>query len=142
MGSYGEALVIGIRIGRRQLVRQGPYGIAKLLARVVFKAARRVDAFQDRAAAVVEPRHELLLERRHRTGVQPVDGVGSDGQQQRRLMAQRQRIELRLVQDRADALSVLDGLAGVVVDHGAEAGEQLELQELRVFQAQALRPAP
>src|SRR4051794_4440958 len=34
---------------------------------------------------------------------------------------------------------MLDDFAGALVDHGAEAGEDFQLQKLRVFEAQTLR---
>src|SRR3546814_7568671 len=60
-------------------------------------------------------------------------------EEQRHLDRQGKRHELRLCEDGANAAAVIDGFFGAVVDHGAEAGEHLKFEELRIRETQAFR---
>src|SRR5512144_1335314 len=60
-------------------------------------------------------------------------------QQQGDLRGQGERLRLRLLQDGADAASSLDRLPCPLVGQLTEAGENLQLEKLRVFQLQPFR---
>ena len=60
-------------------------------------------------------------------------------QQQRHLLAERERRALMLSEDGADAAAMFDHLAGAFIDHGPEAGKYFEFEKLSIVEPQALR---
>ena len=94
---------------------------------------------QDLRAMLHEPGAKLRAEPFHpieRDGVQQTFG---ERQQQRHLLAERDRCELMLSEDGADAAAMFDHLTGAFIDHGPEAGKYFEFKKLSIVEPQALR---
>src|ERR1700758_685978 len=81
-----------------------------------------------------EPRTKAGPERIHTVQRNIVEQTFRYGGQERDLSAQCQRRKLRLAQHCTNAPSMLNNLAGALVDHRAEAGKYFEFEELRVFE--------
>ena len=105
---------------------------ASLSAPVASIRCRKVGAIRGKARA------ERFANRRHGFERQRIEEPLRQRQEQPRFLGECERRVLRLAERRADAPAVLDRRLGARVDHGAEAGEDLELEELRVGEAEVL----
>jgi hypothetical protein len=76
---------------------------------------------------------------RHTVERHLVEQIGGQGQQDSDLCGHGHRGEFRLLEAGADLPSVLDDLAGVFIQAGAEPGEGLEFLELRVGELEVAR---
>src|ERR1700757_3029503 len=86
-----------------------------------------------------EPGTKAGPERIHAVRRDIVEHTLRYGGQERDLFAQCQRRKLRLAQHCTNAASMLNNLAGALVDHCAESSKYFELEELRILEPQTFR---